>query len=114
MAPVSDGRTNESRVFPRERKTPPSACKLGPPLQRGQGPGGGEGDGDGGALARAAHDLHRAAMHLDETLRDRQAETGAAIAPRRRRMRLAEGLAGAGDLLLAHADAGIAHLDDRA
>ena len=51
----------------------------------------------------------RAAHHLDQLLRDREAEAGAAVAARCRAVGLREGLEQAGALRLADADAGVAH-----
>ena len=63
------------------------------------------------AAARAGLDADLAAHQLDELLRDREAETGAAVVARGRGVRLREGLEQAVEAALTDSDAGVAHLE---
>src|SRR5262249_15430365 len=70
---------------------------------------GGQGDGYGGATAGGTVDVQRAAVQPDELPGERQAETGALVAPCERRIDLAEWCKRLGQVLRPHADPGVAH-----
>ena len=70
---------------------------------------GGDREVEGGALALDALHPHRAAHQLGETLADGEAEAGAAVLARRRRVELAELLEQLVRPVGRDADAGVAH-----
>jgi hypothetical protein len=72
---------------------------------------GGDGEMERGALARDALHPHRAAHQLGQPLADGEAEAGAAVLARGRRVELAELLEQAVDAIGGDADAGVAHGD---
>src|SRR5207248_6614259 len=67
-----------------------------------------QGDREGRAGIRRALNRDMPAQHLAEVLGDGEPKPGASVAPCGRRVGLAEGLEQTAELLLAHADAGIA------
>jgi hypothetical protein len=70
-------------------------------------------DAEHGALAGPAADLDRSVHALGELLADRQAQAGAAVLARNRRVGLDERLVDMGDLVFAHADSRILDLEQQ-
>src|SRR3546814_2681354 len=66
----------------------------------------------GGALAEATLQFQRAAVHLDQCLGERQAETGALVLAVQGAVDLPELAQGRRNVLVRHADAVVAHLED--
>src|SRR3546814_5542257 len=66
----------------------------------------------GGALADAALQFQRTAVHLDQCLGERQAEARALVLAVQRAVDLPELAQGRRNVLVRHADAVVAHLED--